>query len=209
MSAPVIDIRTKRAWRGKRGQKAPTPATLFREERMAAALQAMHSACGVFLESAGAIAFYDLPLWEQKRQAELVTTRRCARPPCATSCCATCAAAPGKGPRHEQDHPIPSAGWRGTSCGSLRPLAHVKRTRYITGKVVELGSTPGALAPGVSSFLEARMEFDLVRNRRASGAVRRAAVPCARETHTVHNRQDRRVVLNPRCRCPGVFALVG
>lgn len=72
MTAIIVDFKTGRRVRSVRRAKAPTPATLRREERLARALEALRGVCCTFLGEAGAIAFYDLAPVDQRLRAAVV-----------------------------------------------------------------------------------------------------------------------------------------
>jgi hypothetical protein len=71
MSAIILDFKTGRLVRSVRRAKAPTPATLQRQERLAAALVELRTACCTLIGEGGALAFYDLAPADHKQRAKL------------------------------------------------------------------------------------------------------------------------------------------
>ena len=81
--AKIVDIRTRKPVRASRRCKAPTPATIKREELLVKAVEQLQRACLSLIESAGAIHWFDLSAAEHKMRAGMAydaamqASRRC------------------------------------------------------------------------------------------------------------------------------------
>ena len=67
--AKIVDIRTRKPVRASRRCKAPTLATIKREELLVEAVDQLQRTCLSLIESAGAIHWFDLSIAEQKSRA--------------------------------------------------------------------------------------------------------------------------------------------